>query len=110
MNGRFIHSLQLISALEKKHQDIHCNNLTHITTLSNLIYLSGNSQILSNEAYLARGLIGFPSGDTTSLYMDAIFSAFNCPTDPLVNELALILIYLSHCLRQLLTNSWYVPS
>ena len=62
---------------DQKHQEIHCNNLTHMTTLGILIYLSGNSHILENAAYLAHGLIGYPSGNKNSLYLDKMFSSFN---------------------------------
>ena len=49
-----------------------------------LIYFSGESHILKNEAYLACGLIGYTSGNTTSLYLDKIFSALTFSTEPLV--------------------------
>ena len=76
----------------------------------NLIYLSGNSHILENVEYLARGWISYPSVNTTSLYLNTKFSAFNCSTDTLVNEFAWLFIYLSRCLHQWLSNSWYVTA
>ena len=40
---------------EQKHRYIDFNNLTHVTTLANLIYFSENSHILANAKYFARG-------------------------------------------------------
>ena len=51
----------------------------------NLISLSGQSDILSNAESLASALIDSSSGNTTWLYLETIFSAFDCSTDPLVN-------------------------
>ena len=73
---------------EQTNQDIHCNNLTHVTTLENLISLSGKPHILENAASLANGGIDYSSYNTTSLYLEKIFSALNCSTDPLINELS----------------------
>ena len=70
---------------EQKHEEIHCKSLTHMTTLANLICFSGKSHILVNEESLTRGLIYSQSGNTTSLYLEKIFSLFNFSTGPLVN-------------------------
>ena len=50
-----------------------------------LISFSVKSHILTNAASLARRWIGFPSGNTTSLYLDKIFFVFKFSTDPLIN-------------------------
>ena len=67
MNERFISSPQLISGLGTKgpvHSLHHFNTHDHFGIL---IYLSGKSHIMTNAAYLERGWIGSPSGNTTSL-------------------------------------------
>ena len=67
-------------------------------TLLNLVYLSAQSYIVENAVYLARGLFGSPSGNTTSLYPDTIFSVFNFSADPLVTYFVSFFIYISGCL------------
>ena len=52
--------------------------------------------------------INWFSTNTNSRYRDEIFSAFNFLSNALVNELAQLFIYLSPCLHQLLSDSWYV--
>ena len=76
------------------HREIHCNNLTHMSTLENLIF---------SEKYS-------PSDNKTSLYLMKIVSALNCSAYPLVNGFPLILMHLSRLLRKWLSNSWYVPA
>ena len=45
-----------------------------------------NSDLIKNVAYLARAWINYPYSNKLSLYMENIFSEFNCSNDPLVNE------------------------
>ena len=94
---------------KQKHQDIYCNNLPHMTTLENLISLSGKSHIMVNALSLARCRMGSPYGNTTSLYLEKNCSSFNSSTDTLVNSFALFFIYISLHLHQWLSDSWYVP-
>ena len=76
----------------------------------NLIFFSGKSHILENAESLACEWIGSTSGNTTSLYLEIIFSALNCSTDTLVNYVEWLFIYTSRRLRLLPIYSWYVPS
>ena len=74
---------------EQKHQEICYKQLKHMTTLENLISLSGKLHILENVVSSARGWIGSPLGNKTPPYMDAtkkdFFPAFSCSLDPLIN-------------------------
>ena len=79
---------------------MQCNNLTHMTTLENLMSLSGQSQILANSESLAHGLIGYPWGNKTSLYLDATLYELNCSSDPLINYFAKFFRNSSRCLSQ----------
>ena len=80
------HPYHLFLYHEQKHRDIHFNTLSQTTIFSIFISLSRKSHKLANSEYLECGLIGYPSGNTTSLYLDKIVSEFNYLTDPLVNE------------------------
>ena len=71
------HFLPFILYQEKKPGKPLQQFITH-GYLGNLIYLSGKSHILKNSASLARGQINYPSGNTTAIYLDAIFSASKC--------------------------------
>ena len=74
MNERKVHIFVTIHfCIIKNHLGIHYNNLTHITTFSNLIFLSEKSHILENASYLACVLIGSLSVNTTAIYMEKYF-------------------------------------
>ena len=110
MNRRSKSSLPFISASGKNALGNSMQQFNTHDHFHNLIYLSVKSHILENTASLASGWVGSESGNTMSLYLDAIFFAVNCSTDPLVDDFAWFYIYLIFLLRQLLRNYWYVPS
>ena len=78
MNGRYKYFLPLISESGTNTPGHRLQQFNTHEYFGNLIYLSGKSHILKNSASLARGQINYPSGNTTAIYLDAIFSASKC--------------------------------
>ena len=76
----------------------------------NLISLSGQSHILSSAESIARGKISYPSGNTTSLYLEETFYSFNFSLNLLINDLSQLFINLNSCLCQSSRDSWYVTA
>ena len=72
--------------------------------------MSEQSLIVSNAVSLACENIGSTSGNKTSLYMDAMFSASNCSSDSLINNFEPLFRNNSRRLCQLLRDYWYVPA
>ena len=66
---------------EQKYQDIHFKFLADMTTLVNLISLSGQSCIVANPESLVCGKIYSPFDNTTSLYLNNVFFVFNYSLD-----------------------------
>ena len=83
MNGIFASSSSFISAPVTKTPE---NSLRQFNThdhFVNLNIFSGNSHIQENATSLERGLIISPSGNTTSFYLEKIFSALIVQLIPL---------------------------
>ena len=108
MNGISASSLSLISTSVTKTLQHSLQQFNTHEHFGNLIYFSGKSHILENVASLARGWTVSPWVNTTSIYLVKIISAFNFSSDPFVNKFPWFFIYLSCCLRQLLSYSCYV--
>lgn len=80
INKRNFHIFVIINLCIKK--NAQGNQLRHVNTHDHI----GKVNIkLSNEAFLSRRLIGYPPGNKTSPYINAMLSAFNCSTDQLIN-------------------------
>ena len=59
----------------QKNQDVHCNSLTHMTTLENLISFSGKLHIMVILSSLEHGLFSYPSGNTKITIYGKLFYA-----------------------------------
>ena len=109
MNARFTSSSQLISASRIKtpgHSLQQFNTYYHFEKFD--IFFRKVTD--TGKFIILRMWMNFsPSVNTTSIYLDAIFSLFNYSTKPLVNESSWFFTYLSCHLQQWISDSWFVP-
>ena len=85
MNRRSQLSSSFISASGTKTTGHSLKTFNTHDHFGKLIYISGKSHLMEYAEYLSLGWIYSPSGNTNSIYLEAIISAFNCSADPLVN-------------------------
>ena len=101
--------MPFIFASGKTQQYIYCKSLTHMTNMEFLLYLSWQSHILENSAIWSHGWIGSLSVNKTPIDMDSMIYAFNCSSNPLINDFAQLFINISCWLLQWSRDSWYIP-